>query len=774
MSRLRAAVARGDHVEALSRFDEIREQHDLNVIVRSRIQIALLYHGTGSESSSLKFLLEAKGEVEDCHSRLREGESDDETVGRSPALEVHFHDYLELQLQMARAWQRVGGLLEAQEAYSDLLKEVDPGCPDSGIERHIAAIAEYRLADLRVQEAPLEAYERWRRVVELRDEEVSPYAALRMALQIGSSHLVSERVERLFHYAMGTSDPHLYAEAALGLARHLKERHEFGEARGYLDAVLEVDLENQVYEEARVELKKLKRYEDMVKARNPLRRPQQLQAKAQRGIGSSLDSTRRTIIVGAGSGGSYLLESLDSRRYTVCGFVDDFATDIAGHPEYPILGRIEDLAGVLQDVRPDEVLLAVPTLSGAKRRRVAIDCRKMQVPLLNLPGVHELGIGWTKKKSRCSLMNQLRPVKVAETLGEEQWTLDTLATSWLQFKTALVIGAGAIGAELCRRLADAEVVRLIVVDKRESALKKIESELRDLREFWAVEVRLGDATESGFLEDIFESAKPYIVFNASGEASAMAFDENRLARDPRGWKSLFDNEVGVAWRAARAAGEQAVPRMVHVSTRRAGLPDDPLGATKSLCEELVLRHATDYPNTVHTVVRIGSLFDSRNGHFATLENQIRAGAVVTIPPAGTQARFLPAVRWAELVLHVGRIASDGELLESGGGVKFSPRQVAEEAIELAGLYQGDVVIEEATRDLWREPRSESSRKPRGEPGLGLWALAQPPVTSDRLREAIDRCARAIDAHVTGGSGEAAAQVTATLRLLQEAAELVHS
>ncbi|HEX2391975.1 MAG TPA: polysaccharide biosynthesis protein [Solirubrobacterales bacterium] len=770
MSRLRAAVACGAHDEALSIFDDIREQGDMNLNIRGRIQLALLHHSMGDESSSLEFLRDAKGEAEDCRSRLRE--SDDTIVDRLPAFDALFHNYLEMQLQLARAWYRVGRLLDAQETYLDLLRQVDTDSSDNRPERHIAAIAEYRLADLRVEEAPLEAYKRWRRVVELRDEEVSPYAALRMALQIGDSQLVSERVERLFHYAMGTGDPDLYAEAALGLARHLKERHEFGEARRYLDAILKVDLDTQAHEEAGTELEKLKRFEQMVKTRNQLRRPQQLQAKARRGIGSPLDDTRRTIIVGAGSGGSYLLESLDPRRYTVCGFVDDFATDVPGHPEYPILGRIEDLAGVLQDLQPDEVLLAVPTLPGVKRRRVAITCRKLQIPLLNLPGVHELGIGWTKKKSRCSLMNQLRPVRVAETLGDDQRTFDTVATSWLQFKTALVIGAGAIGAELCRRLADAEVVRLIVVDKRESALKKIESELRDFREFWAVEVRLGDAAESGFLEDIFESAKPYVVFNASGAASARAFDEDRLSKDPRGWKSLFDNEVGVAWHAARAAGEQAVPRMVHVSTRRARSSGDPLGATKSLCEELVLRHALDYPDTMHTVARIGHLFDSRNGYFAALEGQIRAGAAVKIPPAGIRASFLPAARWAELVLHVGRIASAGELFEPEGGVEFSPRQVAEEAIELAGLYQGDVAIEEAARELWRDPRSGARRELKGEPGLGLWALAESSVSRDKLREAIDRCARVVDAGVTGGSGEAAAQVTATLRRLCEAAELV--
>ncbi|HEX5989317.1 MAG TPA: polysaccharide biosynthesis protein [Solirubrobacterales bacterium] len=717
------------------------------------IQIALLYQQIGANEWAERALLDAASATEDHRP---------EEFGKPQS------QYLEVQLQLARAWQQIGRYDRARRAYAVLVRDIDPNRSASAAERHIVAIAEYRLADLRVEEAPQEAYERWRRVVEMHDEEVSPYAALRMALQLGSVHLVGERVEKLFHYAMGTRDPRLFSESALGLARHLKDCNQFTESRRYLRKVLAADCAKDLTEQAGDELATMDRYEAMVRTRKPLRRPWQLQMKVQRGAFARLDdSVRRVIIVGAGSGGSYLRESLDPERYFVCGFVDDGVAEVPGAANDPILGRIEDLTGLLGDIKPDEVLLAIPTLSGARRRKVVLACREAETPLLNLPGMHELGIGWTRNENRRSLMTQLRPVRIEETLGEERRALDLLATGWLQFKTVVVIGAGAIGAELCRRLVDAEVRRLVVVDQRESALRKIETELCDFRDFEAIEVRLGNASESGFLTGVFESCSPYVVFNATGNGSPEAFEPRRLYIDPFGWKSLFVNEAGAARETVRAAGETGVPRVVHISSRRAGAVADPLGAMKALCEELFLHQATQYPETIYAAIRIGALLDSRNGRFATLENRIRTGAAVKAPPAEARAKFVPTWRWAEQILHAARLAGGGELFEPDSGVEFSPRQVTEEAVELANLFPDDVAIEEVP-EHWDEPVCGALReREEGWAEFGMWRLDRPAAGTDQLQAAVSEFATLIDQRISAESGEGATLINAAVRRLRE-------
>lgn len=742
--------------EALRVLGEIRGRRDPVATSRAWVQVALLHMRTEAAEEAQDALLNATSTLEDH-------------ICGDPAL-----DCMEVRLQVARVWQRLGKEDRARSAYAALIKELDRvGWPDGSAERHIAAIAEYRLADLYLAESPWDALKRWRHVVEMADEEVSPYAALRMTQALGEDHLVGERVEKLFHSAMGTSDPRLFAEATLGLARHLKLHNQFSQARNYLSTIQGSGYDEDLVQQAADELSGMGGYEEMVKARAPLRRGSSLQRRALRGLPARSEHSRRVIIVGAGTGGTYLRESLDPRRYSVSGFVDDNASEVPGDVDDPILGRIADLDKLLMDIRPEAVLLAIPSLAAARRREVVLACRTTGTQLLNLPGMHELGIGWGREESRHSLMSQLRPVKVAEILGDdhdERRALDQSASTWLQFKTVLVVGAGAIGAELCRRLADAGVLRLIIVDQRESALKKISAELRDVRKFPKVEVRLGRAEEHGFLVSVFERCLPYVVFNAIGGGSPQAFEPDRLLQDQLGWQNLFANEVGVAWEVARAAGEAQVSRVIQISTRRAGVSDDPLGQMKLICEELFLYRAAQCHATTGAVVRIGAVLDSLNGRFSTLEEQIRSGAVVKAPGSEVTAKFVPTWRWAELILHSSRLARGGELFEPDDGVEFKPRKVVKDAIELADLFVDDVVIEGSSR-RWDEPPSHpSSRHGEGWPELGVWKLKRHRADADRLRGVVAESSARIDESVNTGDGKVAALVQEMLASVCEEAD----
>lgn len=748
--KLGAFVARRLNEEAAQVMDEIRGRGEPAATAQAWIQMARLYRASGATAEVEEALRNAATTIEDhlC---------DFPTV-----------EYLEVQMQVARAWMWIERADRARPAYAAVVKGLgSKDCLPGSVERHLAAVAEYRLAALRLEDDPGEALRRWRHVVDLHDEEVSPYAALRIAQEFGDEKLLGERVEKLFHYARGTSDPRLYAESTIGLARHLRDRNQFAESLRYLKSLLEIGYDDDLVAEVKADLSRMERHKEMAKERPNLRRLWAGQRRAQGGMPSTQGDSRRVIIVGAGTGGFYLREALDPRRYVVCGFVDDNVVEVKGKADDPILGQFTDLPRLLRDIQPDEVLLAIPTLSGARRRKVVHYCREASTPLLNLPGMHELGIGWGRDENRRSLMRQLRPVKVAETLGEEGGALDLVASDWLQYQTVLVIGAGAIGAELCRRLADANVGSLVVVDQRESALKKIENDLRDVRKFWAVDTRLGNAGEPGYLSTVFESCTPYLVLNATGAGSSRAFEPERFLRDKLGWRNLLKNEASVSWEAARAAGENSVARVVHISSRRGGATDDALGSMKKSCEELFLYHAKRYSETRYSVVRIGSVLDSLNGRFSMLEEQIERGAVVKAPPKDARAKFVPIWRWAEMILHASRLARGGEVFEPDGGVEISPLEVVKEAVALADFFLDDVTIEEAD-ERWDEALSSDERE--GEEGweeLGIWKLVRPDVDDRRLWDSLCECAHQIDRQVAGGSGDATGLVRSSLDCLRD-------
>jgi hypothetical protein len=192
--------------------------------------------------------------------------------------------------------------------------------------------------------------------------------------------------------------------------------------------------------------------------------------------------------------------------------------------------------------------------------------------------------------------------------------------------------------------------------------------------------------------------------------------------------------------------------MLHVSSRRAGVSPEPFEAMKALCEEIVLWHAAAHPGAVQTVVRVGQLLDSRHGRLARLKRQIETGATVRIPSSGTRVPCLSTARWAELVLHAARLASNGDLLEPDSGEEICVRDVAEQAIRLRGLHPGEhVLIEECVNERWDDPLSPEPRRPLDK-DLGLYRLVRPEASDGSLEDAFRTCAALVQEHDDGGAG----------------------
>ncbi len=116
-----------------------------------------------------------------------------------------------------------------------------------------------------------------------------------------------------------------------------------------------------------------------------------------------------------------------------------------------MLGTTDELAHLLRDNRPDEVLIAMPSAPGELRRKIVETCRAEGIPVKTLPGLHELIAG------DVNLAGQIRPVQVEDVLGREQVEVDLEAiAAYVRDRTVLVTGAGgSIGSELCRQVVAA-------------------------------------------------------------------------------------------------------------------------------------------------------------------------------------------------------------------------------------------------------------------------------------------------------------------------------
>ena len=68
---------------------------------------------------------------------------------------------------------------------------------------------------------------------------------------------------------------------------------------------------------------------------------------------------------------------------------------------------------MLEDVEPDEVLIAIPSAPGTVRARVVSACRERGVPVRTMPTVFEL------LRTAAAVLRQVREVEVEDVLGRE-------------------------------------------------------------------------------------------------------------------------------------------------------------------------------------------------------------------------------------------------------------------------------------------------------------------------------------------------------------------
>jgi exopolysaccharide biosynthesis polyprenyl glycosylphosphotransferase len=118
-----------------------------------------------------------------------------------------------------------------------------------------------------------------------------------------------------------------------------------------------------------------------------------LQLAWERLVRASAAERRRVLVIGAHDGGEELVEELwqdDDRRYELVGFVDDDAAGtVAG---VPVLGGLADLAPIVEQERPDLVVLAV-SRNRLEAFTSLLDAAGSQFDVVGLAEFHEQAFG---------------------------------------------------------------------------------------------------------------------------------------------------------------------------------------------------------------------------------------------------------------------------------------------------------------------------------------------------------------------------------------------
>jgi nucleoside-diphosphate-sugar epimerase len=655
LARARRAALKGESKDAIDRLEELRAVSGTHAYLPASLMLGEVYRDCGEIRAAVKmFRLVEK--------RLEAGELS------------------KTALNLGLAWQSVGHPGCARKAYANIVRDFPfAELKSGGDERttRIAAIAAYRLGWLTIGDEIDEAWTWWRRALETGVVEVAPHAALALAMEIGHARLYSARIEELFRQVVDADHPHASPRAALELGKLFAQRLQFSQAEEFLKCAIESQHPHCVGE-AEETLRGLRRPSSPSGGTGgsapgtglPLSTLSGSEIEARQ-VSAAREKKRRVLLVGAGTGGQYLLESLlrSEKPYEICGFVDDEATEVPEHLKAPILGKIANLSTILDSQAPHEVFMAIPTAPGGVRARVVRACREARIPLLNLPTMHEL-------RHDHNLFAQLRPVRIEETYGANPVLVDRGALTGLHDRSVLLIGgAGTIGSAIARRLASGQVRYLVLLDRNETSLEQLSRELSAELRFSRVFPLLGDASDETALEQAFELCRPSHVFFTAGSANPRLFEDNLV--------SAVRDEVLGGELAARCIVEHGVSSLLYISSSFAAKPSTPFAAAKALSELAVHAACQDSPTSCVTL-RTGSLFRSPGSPVRIIERQIELGEHVTVGGADLWRRFLTATRAAELCLRAVRVGTPGQRLAIDAGEELNVREMATEMVRLAG------------------------------------------------------------------------------------------
>jgi FlaA1/EpsC-like NDP-sugar epimerase len=410
---------------------------------------------------------------------------------------------------------------------------------------------------------------------------------------------------------------------------------------------------------------------------------------------------RRALIVGAGDAGALVARELQKNSQVnllAVGFVDDNPTK--QHQQIygiPVVGKLTEMARLLDNHRIDEVIIAIPSAPGSVIRTVADVCRLKGIPFRTMPGIYEL-LGGKVSVSR------LRDVDITDLLRREPARIrDEEIGEALNGRVVLVTGAGgSIGRELCRQIARWGPAELLMLGHGENSIFEA---LLDLQEsFPSLPARplICDVRDRDRLENVMMRYRPQVVFHAAAHKHVPMMEKNVeevITNNILGTRNLVDLSLA-----------HGVERLVMISTDKAIRPVNVMGATKRIGEMIVL-DAAARSGRAYSVVRFGNVLGSRGSVVPIFKRQIARGGPITITHPDMRRYFMTIPEAVYLVLQSATLSRGGETYVLNMGQQVRILDLAEDLIRLSGLVPGkDIEIvftgvrpgEKLSEDLWDE------------------------------------------------------------------------
>lgn len=396
-------------------------------------------------------------------------------------------------------------------------------------------------------------------------------------------------------------------------------------------------------------------------------------------------SDSQIYIIGAGFAGQMIAEDLKRKKVfgSVSAFLDDDKNLIGKQIDgIPVLGPISEVAKLLRCGPLDEAIIAIPSAPTEKIREIYEDLKKGGFAHIRiLPSVSQIVDG----KAHFVQTREIDPLDI---LGRTPVIIPLHESlQYLRGKRVLITGAGgSIGSELSRQLLSGGAERLYLFGNGENSIVQIYRELHVLQQEGVGEKAtvvpiIGDMKDKEYVRYIIRKTHADVIFHCAAYKHVPMMEENPVA--------VIENNVFGTKNLLDAAIESNVQRFVLISTDKAVSPVSVYGASKMLCEKLVLQYAKKAAsNQKFMFVRFGNVLGSRGSILPLFQQQIKCGGPVTVTDKDMERFFMTIPEACSLVLETGGVGENSRsyLLDMGEPLKII--DMAEQIIRFSGLEPG--------------------------------------------------------------------------------------
>jgi FlaA1/EpsC-like NDP-sugar epimerase len=420
------------------------------------------------------------------------------------------------------------------------------------------------------------------------------------------------------------------------------------------------------------------------------------------------EDVKRTLIIGAGSGGTMVARQLLHNNETdlkPVAFIDDdskkFKLNILG---IPVVGDSSFIPQTVADYKIEHIVIAIPSLSQKELNRIFDECAKTKAKTQIIPKLEDLMTG---KLS----VNTFRDVGVEDLLGREPVELDiTSISEYVAGKTVLVTGAGgSIGSEICRQICKFSPSKILLLGHGENSIYQIDMELKNLyRNQIEIVPIIADVQDRKRIFEVMDSHHPHVIYHAAAHKHVPLMEYN-----PR---DAVKNNVFGTKNVAEAADTFSVHTFVMISTDKAVNPTNVMGSTKRIAEMIIQRLA-QRSKTKFVAVRFGNVLGSRGSVIPLFKKQIQAGGPITVTHPDITRYFMTIPEASRLVIQAGSLAKGGEIFVLDMGepvkivdlaknlIKLSGYTIEEIGIKFSGLRPGEKMFEELLneKEIFPEP-----------------------------------------------------------------------